>query len=286
MSLNPLISLLNAIPRDIILPPASLFIAIGIGLFMRRRWPAAGTALASAALAALLVLSTTSGANLFVAPLERLTAPLQTIDRIKADAIVVLAAGRLRAAPEYGGRDIPDYYALARLRYAARLQRHSGLPVLVAGGNGANAGFDDETGGKNGMGGTDGAGAAGDYTKADAMAMALREDFGIPVKWVEGKSRDTAENAAFSAAILRPLGMRRIVLVTDAMHMPRAKSAFERAGFDVLAAPTMFFSEQPRGIASALPSAEGMRRSWYAIYELLAIGWYRLRFSPQDAAAP
>jgi uncharacterized SAM-binding protein YcdF (DUF218 family) len=277
MSPNPLISLLNAIPRDIILPPASLFIAIGIGLFMRRRWPAAGTAVAGAALAALLVLSTSAGANLFVAPLERLTAPLRAIDRIKADAIVVLAAGRLRAAPEYGDRDIPDYYALARLRYAARLQRHSGLPVLVSGGNGANAGLDHEAGGAAG---------ASDYSKADAMAMALREDFGIPVKWVEGKSRDTAENAAFSAAILRPQGMRRIVLVTDAMHMPRAKSAFEQAGFDVLAAPTTFFSGQPRGIASLLPSAEGMRRSWYAIYELLAIGWYRLRFSPQDAAAP
>jgi uncharacterized SAM-binding protein YcdF (DUF218 family) len=117
---------------------------------------------------------------------------------------------------------------------------------------------------------------------ADAMAAALHEDFGVPVKWLESRSRDTAEDAACSAEMLHKDGVRRILLVTDAMHMPRARLAFERAGFDVVSAPTMFFSDQVRSPGAWIPSAEGMRRSWYATYELLGIAWYRLRFAAGD----
>lgn len=262
--LQPLLDLLNAIPRDLILPPASLFLVIAIGLAMWRRWPRAGRIVAGGGLAALALLSTIGGAALFVAPLERMAVPLRVPERSGAQAIVVLAAGRLRHAPEYGNRDIPDYYALARLRYAAHLQRRTGLPLLVSGGNGAS-GVDPAVGDRA-------------YTKADAMAAALREDFGVPVKWIEPHSRDTGENASDSAALLLPAGARRILLVTDAMHMPRAQAAFARAGFDVVEAPTMFFSGgEPLEIDAWLPSAEGMRRSWYAIYEWLGIAWYRLR---------
>ena len=72
--------------------------------------------------------------------------------------------------------------------------------------------------------------------------------------------------------------MRRVLLVTDAMHMPRSRTAFQRAGFDVVAAPTLFFSYAPLSASSWLPSAEGLRLSWYAIYELFGIAWYRLRY--------
>jgi uncharacterized SAM-binding protein YcdF (DUF218 family) len=266
MILKPVLDLINLIPRDLILPPASLFLLIAFGLAMWRRWPRAGRIVASVGLAALAFLSTTAGARLVVAPVERLTAPLQAPERAAAQAIVVLAAGRLRDAPEYGGRDIPDTIALARVRYAAHLQRATGLPILVSGGNGAS-GVDPDPDDRA-------------YSKADAMAAALREDFGVPVKWIEPRSRDTGENATYSAALLRADGVRRILLVTDAMHMPRARAAFERAGLDVVSAPTMFFSRQPQTLSAWVPSAEGMRRSWYAIYELLGIAWYRMRSAP------
>ena len=257
--MTPLFDLMNAIPRDLILPPANLFLLIALGLLMWRRWPRAGRVVAGTGLAALAFLSCTAGARLFVAPLEAMTAPLLAPERAGAQAIVVLAAGRLQRAPEYGGRDIPDYVALARLRYAAHLQRRTGLPVLVSGGVGTGAGNARRT------------------ALGDAMATALREDFGVPVKWIEARSRDTGENAAYSAALLRADGVKRILLVTDAMHMPRARAAFERAGLDVVSAPTVFFSNQAQSLGSWVPSAEGMRRSWYAIYELLGLAWYKLR---------
>jgi uncharacterized SAM-binding protein YcdF (DUF218 family) len=264
MTFSPVLDLINQVPRGLILPPANLFLLIVTGLLIWRRWPRAGRIVAGVGLALLALLSTTAGAALFVRPLESMTAPLLAPERAGAQAIVVLAAGRLQDAPEYGGRDIPDVLALARLRYAAHLQRRTGLPLLVSGGTGTRGLH---------------AGVDGNNALADAMATALREDFGVPVKWIEPRSRDTFENAAFSAAMLRTDGVRRILLVTDAMHMPRARAAFERAGLEVVSAPTLFFGGPARSPGAWVPSAEGMRRSWYAMYELLGIAWYRLRHS-------
>lgn len=270
MTFKPVLDLLNAIPRDLILPPANLFLMIFVGLAIWRRAPRAGRFVAGAGLAALTFLSSTAGASYFVAPLEQMTAPLRSPENTGAQAIVVLAAGRLVRAPEYGDRDIPDYIALARVRYAAHLQRLTGLPVLVSGGNGEGI-----------MPGVH----APAYEKADAMATALRDDFGVPVKWIEPHSRDTFENAAFSAALLRADGISRILLVTDAMHMPRARAAFARTGLDVVSAPTMFFGRERLWVGSWIPSAEGMRRSWYAVYELIGIAWYRVRAADANAGA-
>ena len=170
MTLQPVLDLVNAIPRDLILPPANLFLLILIGLLLWRRWPRVGRTVAGAGLAVLVLVSSNAGAHFFVAPLEAMTAPLTAPEASGAQAIVVLASGRLQDAPEYDGLDIPDYIALGRLRYAAHLQRRTGLPVLVTGGNGSSGRHPART---------DRA-----YAKADAMASALREDFGVPVKWV------------------------------------------------------------------------------------------------------
>jgi uncharacterized SAM-binding protein YcdF (DUF218 family) len=263
MTLQPLFDLLNALPRELMLPPSSQFLVIAIGLALWRRRPRAGRIVAGTGLALLAFLSTPGGASFLVTPLENLTGPVLAPERAGAQAIVVIAAGRVRHAPEYGMRDIPDYYALARLRYAARLQRRTGLPILVSGGNGSS--------------GADPAPTDRAWTKADAMAAALREDFAVPVRWIETRSRDTGENATCSAPLLRAAGVRRILLVTDAMHMARARTAFQRAGLDVVSAPTMFFGRDQLQLDSWVPSAEGLRRSWYATYEWLGIFWYRVR---------
>lgn len=255
-----MLELLNAIPRGLILPPSNLFLLTILGLLLWRWRPRAGRAIAATGFALLALLSTTAVADFLVTPLENMSAPLTAPKQAGAQAIVVLAAGQLRNAPEYGGRDIPDYVALARLRYAAHLHRATGLPILVSGG------FAGKPVGKDRV-----------YSFGDAMASALREDFGVPVQWVERRSRDTAENAAFSAAMLHAQGVKRILLVTDAMHMPRSHAAFERAGMEVVDAPTVFLGGRATSINAWVPSAEGMRRSWYASYELIGLAWYRVR---------
>ncbi|MGB1879583.1 MAG: YdcF family protein, partial [Gammaproteobacteria bacterium] len=68
---------------------------------------------------------------------------------------------------------------------------------------------------------------------------ALERDFRVPVRWVESVSQNTRENARLTAGVL---DVRRIVLVTHALHMPRAMREFHAAGFDVTPAPLGFFS--------------------------------------------
>ena len=72
------------------------------------------------------------------------------------------------------------------------------------------------------------------------MADSLRDDFGVTVRWQEGRSRTTWENAQFSAQVLLPQGIKRVVLVTHAGHMPRAVWSFRKAGFEVVPAPVGF----------------------------------------------
>lgn len=254
---------LEGILRALILPPASLLLLVAAALMMRKRSPRLADALHAVSIILLAVLCTAAGARLLVRPLEQQTAPLTAPDGGGAQAIVVLAAGRLERAPEYGGNSIPDYIALARLRYAAHLHRRTSLPVMVSGGNADQA-----------LG-----------PKAVDMALALEDDFGIPVKWVERKSQNTAENAKFAACLLLAEDVKRILLVTDAMHMPRSVAAFERNGINAIAAPTMFFGSDRLAPLDFLPSDEGLRQSRYALYEWLGLAYYRIRYGHDSPAA-
>lgn len=255
--------MLYQLTHSMILPPASLFLLLAAGIVIRRYSQALGRAIAAGAILLLYLLCTDLGRAALVTPLERLTQPLAGWSGNREQAIVVLAAGRLPDAPEYGDRDIPDMVALARLRYAAHLYRMHPLPILVSGGNGSIS--------------------EGVAPKAIGMASALRGDFGVPVKWVEGHSENTDENASRSREMLQPEGVRRIVLVTDAMHMRRAVMAFKRYGFEVTPAPTMFLSEKPVGPLFFVPGVENLRESCYAVYEWLGLAWYAVRFSASAA---
>lgn len=246
-----------AILRTLLLPPLSLFLLYGTGWLLRKQ--RIGRIFCGSAVALMFLLSTQAGSWLLVYPLENLTAPLSSSDPTGTQAIVVLAAGRLKNSPEYAGQDIPDYIALARLRYAAKLHHETGLPVLVSGG----AAIPEE----------------GIKPLADGMVSALQNDFVTPVKWAEDKSKNTAENAEFSAKILQQADIHRILLVTDAMHMYRAKMMFEQQGIAVVAAPTLFFARKELGLSDLLPGVEGLRRANYASYEWLGIVWYRIRYA-------
>jgi uncharacterized SAM-binding protein YcdF (DUF218 family) len=247
-----------ALVRTLILPPMSLFLIYGVGFLIQGRLPRLGHVLRITAIFLLILLSTQAGAWLFMRPLESLEKPLLSTKHTDAQAIVVLAAGRLRNNPEYSGLDIPDAIALARLRYTAKLQHETGLPVLVSGGSATS-----ET---------------GIEPLSYGMSRALQNEFNTPVKWIEDKSFNTAENAVYSAQLLKRAGIQHILLVTDAMHMYRAKMMFEQQGLIVIAAPTQFFSLAKITRMDFFPNVESLRRANYAIYEWLGIAWYRLRY--------
>ena len=248
--------IIDALTRILLLPPTNLIVFMLVGMLIGRRHPRTGRALTWLPMAALVVFSSSAGSMLLAAPLERLTRALVQTRVAGAQAIVVLGAGSVYAAPEYDGLDVPDEVALTRLRYGARLQRSTGLPLLVTGGNASPDGRQQ--------------------AKAYGMARALREDFRTPVKWVEAASENTEQNARFSSRILRAAGVTRVLLVTHAMHMARSRAAFERAGLQVIEAPTAFSTRDQRTLVSWLPSASGLYRTYYASHEWIGLAWYRL----------
>lgn len=250
----------DALIRIFLMPPGGLLVLILAGLMLRRRWPRAGPAMSATATLALLLLSTGAGAYLLVAPLEAYHRPLQAQQSAGAQAIVVLAAGGIDGAPEYGGLDMPDAVAMTRLTYAAWLQRRTGLPLLASGGQGDPARHV--------------------APKAAVMARVLREQFNIPVRWVEDQSDTTAANAARSAPILKAAGVRRVLLVTHAMHMERARLSFASHGIEVVAAPTMFYSHGRWSGWMLVPSASALYRSYYAAHEWVGLCWYKLHALP------
>jgi len=172
----------------------------------------------------------------------------------RADAIVVLGSGRERGDPAWG-TDQPTGVGLERQRYAARLAKASGLPVLTSGG--LHYGTPP--------------------SEAELMAVSMRDDFGVTVRWKEERSRTTWENAQMSAEILLPQGIKRVVVVTQAWHMPRSVWSFEKAGFTVVPGPVGFLGgDNSRPLGGWMPEFVSVWRSGQLINEAVGQVGYRL----------
>jgi uncharacterized SAM-binding protein YcdF (DUF218 family) len=90
---------------------------------------------------------------------------------------------------------------------------------------------------------TGGSGSLFPTVSTEALeARRVLTDLGVDAARVtlEDKSRNTEENARFTAALIRPKPSQRWLLVTSAYHMPRSMGVFEKAGFNVIAYPVAF----------------------------------------------
>lgn len=78
----------------------------------------------------------------------------------------------------------------------------------------------------------------GNISDTANMARSLRQ-LGIPAKAIlqETRSQNTLENAELTDKTLQQLQKQTILLVTSALHMPRAVAAFNNTGVAVLPAP-------------------------------------------------
>ncbi|MDX1434655.1 MAG: YdcF family protein [Gammaproteobacteria bacterium] len=250
--------LLTKIAAALVLPPGVNIVLGIIGLALWRRMRVLALLLCALSFGGLLVLSMPTVGNALIADLERFPARAPgAVVPANAGAIVVLGGGRYAGAPEYGG-DTLSHAALERVRYAARLHKETGLPLAVSGGVVLDEGAVPE---------------------AALMRDVLVGEFGVPVRWVEDASRNTQENADNVTRLLGAEGITSALVVTHALHMPRALEAFERAGMIVYAAPTGFDgTTRGRGIFDWLPSIGGLEDSTRALHERLGQVWYRLRY--------
>jgi len=236
-----------------LLPPLVLVILLAAGLVLQRRRPRLGTSLILLATAALYVLSTPRVGGMLLKTLE-ISTPVSPAQLQSADAIVVLGGGRRTDEAEYGG-DTLNSLSLERLRYAVRLHRASGLPILV-------------TGGKPGE---------GTLAEGRLMQGILQTEYGMSARWVEDASLNTWDNARLSAPLLKQAGVRRIVLISHAWHLRRAVPLFEAQGLVVIPAGIQFSSTRVDSVMDLLPTPVGLRDSTFALHEWLGILWYKLR---------
>ncbi|MDP3814550.1 YdcF family protein [Pseudomonas sp.] len=242
--------------KQLLLPPGLLLLLLLLAWWLRRRFPRVaatcfGLGLGGLWLCSLPVTVEWSARLLESEPAlsEQQWAGLAE----RVDVIVVLGAGREQADPGWGG-DQPGLQALERLRYAARLAKASGLPLLTSGGLHYGA----------------------PPSEAALMAQVLERDYGLRVRWQEGQSRTTWENATYSAAMLKETGLKRVLLVTQAWHMPRARWSYEQAGFQVLSAPMGFLGvANGRPAGGWLPESKALWQSGLLINEAIGQLGYR-----------
>lgn len=240
---------LKVLLEHLLLPPGLGLLLLLLGFTLRPVWRATGRLLLVLGFLFALATSLPLVAQQLAATLER-PFQQQALALERAEALVVLGGGRVYAQREYAD-DVPSGMALERLRYAVRLHRASGLPMLVTGGS--TSPIDRRS-------------------EAELMAEVLLRDYRIAPRWLETKSRNTCENATRTAEILAEEGLRNVFVVTHAMHMPRALRCFRDAGLNPLPAPMGFRGprEGPMLVSDFLPRVDAIETSRFALREWMA----------------
>lgn len=213
------------------------------------RWRRTGTGLAACGLAWSLLWSIPWAAAQLRGTLAR-QHPMVAETRLpRADAIVVLGGGRYHGWMRRETVD-PDELKYSRLAAGARAWLAGRAPVIILSGGGEGDG----------------------PSEARTMAAAIGKA-GIPASalLLEEGSQSTRDNARLTAALAREHGIRRVLLVTSAVHMPRASLLFRNAGIDVVEVPV------PEGALGKdwqerwLPSTRALWRSGRALKEYAAL---------------
>jgi uncharacterized SAM-binding protein YcdF (DUF218 family) len=238
--------------------PSNLLLSLGLVslVLMATRWRLAGRRLTGVTLVLLAIAGLSPLGNWLIVPLEN-RFPAWDPARGAPDGIVVLGGA---ISPELSlARGVPDLNESAeRITVAVALARaYPNARIIYSGGTGRIVR-------RNGV-------------EAD-IAADLFEAIGLPRTRVvlEGRSRNTVENAEFSRALAAPKAGERWLLVTSAYHMPRSVGVFRQAGFAVEAYPVDW---RTSGDDIWLPFdtvSGGLRRTDTAVREWFGLLAYRL----------
>lgn len=207
------------------------------------------------AIAWLYVASTSWFADFLMAPLEQHHRPKAMSVVPKADAIVLLG-GATRGDMHFSS--MGDLNAQAdRLIHALALYKGGKAPMILLSGGGL----------------------PGNRPEAEIMYEHMTL-MGVPRRALirERESRDTHDNAVYSAILLKGKGVKSIHLVTSSFHMRRAVRLFERQGFEVIPAPTDFQRRVGAAVVPRwLPSADALVRTTIALHEHIGYRVYQYR---------
>ncbi len=239
--------------------PSNLIVVVGLlGLaLMATRLRRTGQALATASLVLLAVVGLSPLGNVLMLPLEE-RFPAWDPAEGAPDGIIVLGGSIDPEVSQAHGTPALNESA-ERLTAAVALARRYPTARLVFSGGDASLLFRHAS-------------------EAD-FALAFFEDLGVPRERVllEGRARNTVENAAFTKQLVKPQPGERWLLVTSGYHMPRAIGAFRAAAFPVEAYPVDWRTRGGTGTAlTFLSVADGLKRTDTALREWVGLAAYRL----------
>jgi len=252
--------ILRKLLTAIIVPPGLFIIlALAIAVFARKRFRLYLVVLAVLVYA----LSIEPVKNLILHPLEY-AHPIPTPAEIgKADAYVVLSGGAHADVPGIEGKGALGPESLERVYGAYVLYSRSKKPVFLSGGT-----VDDDGG-----------------PPESAIAQKVLLQLGVRPEHIliETASRTTEENAARVKELCDQKKLQRIILVTNALHMPRSVMLFKRLFPTVVPCPTGFRSaERDFRVYSFLPDIGTLTSTSLALREYLGILYYRIRLMGKE----
>jgi uncharacterized SAM-binding protein YcdF (DUF218 family) len=227
-------------------------LALAVVGFVRRRpgrWLWLGAAIALVACSNGIVAWALAGTLEW--PLRRVTLPA------RPPAMVVLS-GSMVLGPD--GQPVLAHDSLVRTLYAAELgQRLRPAWIVVTGGPAVSA-------------------PGGGPVAAAMRDLLVQLGAAADRILVEGESATTYENAIFTKRLLGKRGIREIVLVTEALHMPRALATFRTAGLDATPAPCAFLARDASSVKDVLlPDPWSALTLQRVAHEWAGIAWYRWR---------
>lgn len=272
---------LSKIVWGIFQPSTFIAILLCAGIALTFRSKRAGLALSSFAAALYILLGFLPLANVLLVPLEYRTKP-GTAEEIAGAAGIIVLGGAVSDESQFGDHRVLLNDSADRMIEAVQLaQQYPALPVIFSGGSGALFGLRRH--------------------KSEAeLARRFFGGFGIasPRLRLEDRSRNTLENAIYTADLVHPSPDQRWVLVTSAYHMPRAKALFEAQGFRIVPAPGDLRTAGPDDYWQIFPKpSDGLHRLDLATKEWvgLMVSWLRgdLRwpetekwYAPREVLAP
>jgi uncharacterized SAM-binding protein YcdF (DUF218 family) len=233
----------------------SLLLCLLALLFSRLRWERGSFYTLLLAVGWLYLCSTAQFANFLMGTLERgfVSRAMSVVE--PADAIVLLGGGT-RGDTHMG--TLPDLNQHAdRLVHAVALYKAGKAPVIVLTGGS----FED---------------ARPEAQQMQDLLMVM----GVPAKHLllENESRNTHDNAANTAQLLKARGIHRILLVTSAFHMRRSQALFAAQGLEVVPAPTDYQQLVAKQVLPGwLPVVSNLQQSTIALHEIVGYWFYRWR---------
>ncbi|MBM9579034.1 YdcF family protein [Leptospira sp. 201903070] len=200
----------------------------------------------------LWILSTSTVSQKLIQSLEIYYPPVSITEVPKADVILVL--GGMVSTLSRHDEPVELNNTAERLTETIRLYQAKKAPRILFSGGSGNLFYQE-------------------VPESEPAGRFLRQ-LGIPESSLilESKSRNTAENVAFTTELLKERGWKSIILVTSSFHMKRSVENFQNKGITIIPFPTDFRAQKSvLTLDNFFPSTFCLENSTISIKEWIGI---------------